>query len=1174
MGDTEKRITAKMILDDSGYSSTLKGINSEIKNNKNELKAAQSGLEAFGKSTEGVNRVQSSLQKQLDLQNKKLETYKKSVHDATETLQKNISERDKLASSLSKAEKAHENAIKNYGKESKEAKETEKALEELQKEHDKLDRTVENNAKTLQNYETQMNKAEEEVNKAQSAVNKFNREVENTHGVGNASKKLEDLGNNFKKVGSKAQEIGGKLTTHVSLPLTGIGVAAAHVGMEYEAQMDKVAAISGATGDDLKQLENKAQEMGAKTKFSAAEAGEGMEYMAMAGWKTGDMLEGIEPILNLAIASGEELGSTSDIVTDALTGFGLKAKDAGMFSDVLAAASSNANTNVGMMGETFKYAAPVAGALGYSVQDTSLAIGLMANSGIKASQAGTALRAGLTNLVKPTDSMADMMEKYGISVENSDGKMKSFRAVMSDLREKMGGLDEATQASAVATIFGKEAMSGWLSIINASEGDFDKLANAIDNSEGATAKMAKTMSENAKGSLAEMKSALEGAAIKTFQALAPAITSVAKDITKLATSFSNLSPHTQEFIVKAGLAAIAIGPLTSGLGHVSSGIGGLIGTVGKFKALKAAATFKDFSKILLGLGPAAEAAGAGLAGAEVAGAGFGATVIASLGPIALGVAAVAAVGYAGYKVAEHLNSSATPAVDLFADKVEVSRDKFGNYAQATEKDVIKISKATKDNVQAYLDLDKKASESMMNLRMNSNKFSKEAKDTVVKNFTEMSKKSSSLSKDQRERMTVDFKKLVSDTGVLTSKNKNEIIKQYTAMVNGTKGLTQKQKDQTIQDFKDTLTKSVGLSKQQSQEMQKVYTDMANKIKDGMDKKRDADLKSQKDFFAKTNALTDEEKKVALEKTKSYWTKEKQQVDEAQNKINAIYAKAAEEHRQVSNQELQDIKQIKEDMKTTAIKTLSDNEVEAKVILERMKDNDKNITADMASKHIKELNNSRDKAIEAANKECDDRIAELIRQRDESHSLTKEQAERCIEDAKKQRDDTVSAAKETRDKAVKEITSMNSDITKDVDTTTGKVKSKWDKLKDAWNSGWGSLVKNFFVNTFFQSHGKKPGEHWTGTSHFEGGLTYLHERGYELYDLPSGTKVYNHESSEQMVLETARQTAQGVINSMMKNKGDSSGDIIIPISIAGEEIDRVVVPRVSNRLALNTMRRRR
>ncbi|WP_057558029.1 phage tail tape measure protein [Paraclostridium sordellii] len=720
----------------------------------------------------------------------------------------------------------------------------------------------------------------------------------------------------------------------------------------------------------------------------------------------------------------------------------------------------------------------------------------------------------------------------------------------------------------------KEAMSGWLSIINASEGDFNKLANAIDNSEGATAKMAKTMSQNAKGSLAEMKSALEGAAIKVFQALAPAITSVAKDITKLATSFSNLSPHTQEFIVKAGLAAIAMGPVTSGLGHVTSGIGGLIGTVGKFKALKAAATFKDFSKILLGLAPAAETAGAGLAGAEVAGAGFGATVIGSLGPIALGVAAVAAVGYAGYKVAEHLNKNATPAVDLFADKVEQSRDKFGNYAQATEKDVIKISKATKNNVQAYLDLDKKASESMMNLKMNSNKFSKEAKDSVLKNFTEMSKKSSSLSKDQREKMTIDFKKLVTDTGVLTSKNKNEIIKQYTAMVNGTKGLTQKQKDQTIKDFKDTLNQSIGLTKKQSQDMQKIYTDMATKIKTGMDKKRDEELKSQKDFFSKTNVLSAKEKEDALKQTESHWTQQKQKIDEAQNKINAIYQKAANEHRQVKKEEYDEIDKIQKDMKTSAVKTLSDNEVEAKVILERMKDHDENITAEMASKHIKELNTSRDKAIEAANKECDERIAEAYRMEKETGSISEKQRDKLIEDAKKQRDDTVKAAKETRDNAVKEITSMNKTITEDVDTSTGKMKSSFEKFCDWWNNVFHLEPKTATVKTKYVNEGKKPGGNWTGNSHFEGGLTYLHERGYELYSLPSGTKIYNHESSEQMVLETARQTAQGVINSMMKNKGGSDGNIIIPINIAGEEIDRIVVPRVSNKLALNTMRRRR
>ncbi len=391
--------------------------------------------------------------------------------------------------------------------------------------------------------------------------------------------KADEISRSFDKItksGETFSKVGSKLTSHVTLPLVGLGAAAVKVGMGFEAQMSKVAAISGATGEDFKKLKAKAEEMGAKTKFSASEAGEGLEYMAMAGWKTGDMLNGIEPILNLAIASGEELGTTSDIVTDALTAFGLQAKDAGMFSDVLAAASSNANTNVGMMGETFKYAAPVAGSLGYTVKDTALAIGLMANSGIKASQAGTSLRAGLTNLVNPSKKMAKAMKKYVISIKDSHGHMKSFKQLMVDLRKKLGHLDKATQAAVVSTIFGKEAMSGWLSIINASSSDFDKLSGAIDKSEGATAQMAKTMSENAKGSIAEMKSALEGAAIKVFEALAPSITKVANAVSDLATKFSNLSPETQEFIVKAGLAAMAAGPLVSGLGKLSTGIGSVL----------------------------------------------------------------------------------------------------------------------------------------------------------------------------------------------------------------------------------------------------------------------------------------------------------------------------------------------------------------------------------------------------------------------------------------------------------------------------------------------------------------------------------------------------------------------------------------------------------------------
>lgn len=1174
MSDLEKRITAKMVLDDSGYSNTLKGINATLRENKSELKAATSGLNAFGKSTSNVERVQRAFKDQLETQAKKVKVYKDSLKKANDTLEKNVATRSKLVKSISQEEAKLSSLKKKYGENNDAVRNVEKRLEEYKEKLEKVDSSIESNSKRIQSYSTQLNNAEAELNKAAAAAKKFNDEVAKNNGLKTTSKKLEEASSNFKKFGEGAKKVGSSLTTHVTLPLAGVAAASTAVGMEFEAQMDKVAAISGATGEDFKKLKAKAEEMGAKTKFSASEAGQGLEYMAMAGWKTGDMLNGIEPILNLAIASGEELGTTSDIVTDALTAFGLTAKDAGMFSDVLAAASSNANTNVGMMGETFKYAAPVCGALGYNAKDTALAIGLMANSGIKASQAGTALRAGLTNLVKPTDSMAAVMDKYGISLKDSKGNMKSFKTVMEDLRTKFGKLDKSTQAAAVSTLFGKEAMSGWLAIINASSSDFDKLSGAIDKSEGATAQMAKTMSENAKGSIAEMKSALEGAAIKVFEALAPSITKVANAVSDLATKFSNLSPETQEFIVKAGLAAMAAGPLISGVGKLSTGIGGVL-KVGSLltKGIGAVTTGAEVLTGVTGaVGVAAEGTAVATGAAGTAVAGFGAVASSVLLPLAGVVAVVGAVGYASYKTAKYLKEDATPAVDLFADKAVYSTETIatshGKMTMQVQTDTIKISESTKKNVQSYLDMDKKASDSLMNLRMNSDKFTNETKETVLKNFEDMSKKSSSLSEEQRNAMTVNFKKLVSDTGTLTQKNKDEIIKQYTAMVNGTKKLTEEQKQKTIKDFTDTLNQSVGLSKKQSIEMQKIYKDMSEKIKAGMDKKREEELKKQKEFFDKSNALSEKEEAEAIKKTGEFWEKQKSKIDEGQKRIEMIYQKAAEEHRKITEDEFKAISSIQHGMKEDAVKTLSDNEVEAKVILERMKGNDEHITAEQASQHIKELNKSRDEAIKAANEECDKRIAEIIRMRDETGTLTAEQADKCIEDAKRQRDETVSAAEETRNQAVDKIASMNSNIRDSVNTTTGEVKSNWDKLKDWWDN-WHPVKKIFEVFTKHTSDGKSADQNWTGNSYFRGGFTTLHERGYELYDLPSGSRIYNHESSEAMVLETAKQTAQIVAESMLDNQEGSGGDIVIPISIAGEEIDRIIVPRVSNKLARNS-----
>ena len=299
----------------------------------------------------------------------------------------------------------------------------------------------------------------------------------------------------------------------------------------FESMMSQVGAISGATGQAFEDLTAKAQEMGATTKFTATEAAEAFNYMAMAGWQPKQMISGISGIMNLAAASGESLGSTSDIVTDALTAFGLKASDSGHFADVLAKASASANTNVGMLGESFKYVAPVAGAMKYSVEDTSLALGLMANSSIKGSMAGTALKTSLANMAAPTDSMATAMKEYGISLTDSSGNMKTLKGVMDNLRGSLGGLSETEQTAAASTIFGKEAMSGMLAIINASEQDYNDLSNAIGNSKDAAQDMADTMLDNLAGSMTLMQSAVEGVQNSFGQRLTPYVRGFVDSIT-------------------------------------------------------------------------------------------------------------------------------------------------------------------------------------------------------------------------------------------------------------------------------------------------------------------------------------------------------------------------------------------------------------------------------------------------------------------------------------------------------------------------------------------------------------------------------------------------------------------------------------------------------------------
>lgn len=355
----------------------------------------------------------------------------------------------------------------------------------------------------------------------------------------------------------------------VSAALSTCAGYAIKVGSDFEAGMSNVEAISSASAqsvttasgemvDGLTALTDKAKEMGATTKFSATESSQALNYMAMAGWDAQEMYDGLAGVMTLAAASGEDLATTSDIVTDALTAFGMQASESGHFADVLAQVSASANTNVGLLGETFKYVAPLCGTMGYSAEDASIAIGLMANSGIKGSQAGTALKTAIANMAAPTKAMAAQMAALGIEITNSDGSSKSLMEVMQNLRTSFDGLSESEQAAAASTIFGKESMSGMLAVINASDEDFAKLTESIYNCDGAAEQMAATMQDNLQGQITILKSGVEGLGIAVYE--------------KLQEPLKNLAVKGQEYI----------GQLTDAFN--SGGFSGLVSEIGNVLA--------------------------------------------------------------------------------------------------------------------------------------------------------------------------------------------------------------------------------------------------------------------------------------------------------------------------------------------------------------------------------------------------------------------------------------------------------------------------------------------------------------------------------------------------------------------------------------------------------------
>ena len=516
-----KGITIEIGGDTTKLQTALKGVNTQVKSTQQQLKDVEKLLKLDPGNTELLAQKHKLLAEAVSATKEKLETLRTAAEQANTALANG---------------------------------------EISQEQYDALQREIIETENELKNLEAQ-------ANESATALQKIAADGE----------KLKTMGDNVTEVGKKFLP--------VTAAVTGLGTVAVKTAADFDSSMSKVAAVSGATGKDFDALKDKAREMGSKTKFSASEAADAMNYMAMAGWKTEDMLGGIEGVMNLAAASGENLATTSDIVTDALTAFGLTAQDSGHFADVLAAASSNANTNVSMMGETFKYAAPIAGSLGFSVEDTAEAIGLMANAGIKGSQAGTSLRTIMTNLSGDVKICGANIGEVTVATTNADGSMRDLSDILADCRVAFSGLSESEQAAAAESLVGKNAMSGFLALMNAGEGDINKLSSAIDNCDGTAADMAATMQDNLEGQLTILKSQLQELAISFGEMLMPAIKQIVGWIQSFVDKLNSMDEGTRKVIITIALVAAAIGPVLIVVGKIMSAVGTIMTVIPKLASL-------------------------------------------------------------------------------------------------------------------------------------------------------------------------------------------------------------------------------------------------------------------------------------------------------------------------------------------------------------------------------------------------------------------------------------------------------------------------------------------------------------------------------------------------------------------------------------------------------------
>ncbi|BAU27636.1 TP901 family phage tail tape measure protein [Aneurinibacillus soli] len=607
-------IIVRFGLDSDQFTRGISQLNRQMKLVQSEFQAASSRLDIFGNTTEQLRLKASMLSQQIDVQRQKMDTHKNAVQDSVAKLERHAQATAEVKTRLDQAKAAYEASTASVGRNAAETQRLEQEVKQLEQQYRQSVQAVENANQKLENNKIKANQAEAALNRMENELKQVNEEAKKSASVFNR------MSEQLQHVGQRMQSVGSEIAQPFAIAATAISGAiglAVKKSMDFGAEMSRVGAIADASGSDLERLKQKALELGASTSKSATEVAQGMEMMATKGYNTNQIIAAMPGVIAAAEASGEDMALVADTVSSALNAFGLEASKSTHVADVLAMAANKTAAGVEDMQYTFKYAAPVAKTLGMSLEELAASAGIMSNAGIKGETAGTTLRGALLNLVDPSKEVSKVMDGLNLKVTDSKGNMLPFVSIIEQLKTKTQGMGNAQRDAALATLFGKEAVSGMIALIEAGSAKIQELTRSLENSGGASKEAADKMKDNLAGALQELQGAFETAQISIGDALAPAVRVVAEHIQKIMDAFNNLSPATQKFIAIGAAISAAVLGIVAVFGLVVAGIGTFISAFGAISGVIASVT--------------------------------GAIAGISFAPIIAGVAAVVAVGVLLYK---------------------------------------------------------------------------------------------------------------------------------------------------------------------------------------------------------------------------------------------------------------------------------------------------------------------------------------------------------------------------------------------------------------------------------------------------------------------------------------------------------------------------------------------